>query len=126
MLVVPLQIALIPLLRDFNTLNINGTFLAIMAGAYGVWAAAGDLFVLQLHVGACRARRWNRRLLMGRPHFTVFMRLVMPLSMPALASFCIFQFIVGVERLSGCADFLGRSEQGCDDATGGDCWLARG
>ena len=49
LLVVPLQIALVPLLRDDVALKINGTFLAVWLAPHRLRVAAGDLPALQLH-----------------------------------------------------------------------------
>ena len=49
MLAVPLQIALVPILRDYVAIGLNGTYLSLWLAHTGVRARAGDLPVLQLH-----------------------------------------------------------------------------
>ncbi len=92
MLVVPLQIALIPLLRDFNGLNINGTFLAIWLAHTGFGLPLAT-YLFYNYISALPRETLESAFIDGASHFTVFMRLILPLSMPAIASFCIFQFM---------------------------------
>ena len=49
LLVVPLQMSLIPVLRLYTALDLNGTFLGVWLAHAGVRAAAGHLPALQLH-----------------------------------------------------------------------------
>ncbi|MGZ5294764.1 MAG: carbohydrate ABC transporter permease [Actinomycetota bacterium] len=104
LLVVPLQMTLIPILRLFTQgaslgpiqvfpdLNLNGTFL-------GVWLAhAGFGLPLATYLLANFMRSLPSSIIEsakvdGADHFTIFWRLVVPLSVPALAAFAIFQFL---------------------------------
>ncbi len=92
LLVVPLQIALIPILKNFVALHINGTFLAVWLAhtGFGLPLATYLLFnyISELPRDIFEAARVD-----GASHFTIFVRLVIPLSVPALASFAIFQFL---------------------------------
>ncbi|MBC8100671.1 MAG: carbohydrate ABC transporter permease [Armatimonadetes bacterium] len=92
LLVVPLQIALIPILNDYVNLELNGTFL-------GVWLAHAGFglplatYLLYNYISTLPREILESAFIDGASHFTVFTRLVLPLSVPALASFAIFQFL---------------------------------
>jgi len=92
LLVVPLQIALVPLLRDYKALNLNGTFLAIWLAHTGFGLPLAT-YLLYNYVSTLPRDIFESAFIDGASHFTVFTRLVLPLSLPALASFAIFQFL---------------------------------
>jgi alpha-glucoside transport system permease protein len=92
LLVVPLQIALVPILRDYNTLNLNGTFLAIWLAHTGFGLALAT-YLLFNYISTLPRETLESAFIDGASHFVVFVRLVLPLSVPALASFAIFQFL---------------------------------
>lgn len=92
LLVVPLQIALIPLLRDYSAIGLSGTYL-------GVWLAHAGfglplaIYLLYNYISTIPRDIFESAFLDGANHFTIFTSLVLPLTMPALASFAIFQFL---------------------------------
>jgi alpha-glucoside transport system permease protein len=104
LLVVPLQMALIPILRFytggaeiagvpiFPDLDLNGTFLGIWLAhtAFGLPLA---IYLLRNYIGALPSSLIESAKIDGADHFTIFWRLVVPLSVPALAAFAIFQFL---------------------------------
>jgi alpha-glucoside transport system permease protein len=92
LLVVPLQIALVPILRDYNALNLNGTFLAVWLAHTGFGLALAT-YLLFNYVSTLPREILESAFIDGASHFTIFVRLVLPLSVPALASFAIFQFL---------------------------------
>jgi len=92
LLVVPLQIALVPILRDYKSLNLNGTFLAIWLAHTGFGLPLAT-YLLYNYVSTLPRDIFESAFIDGASHFTVFTRLVLPLSVPALASFAIFQFL---------------------------------
>lgn len=92
LLVVPLQIALVPLLISFGRLNINGTFLAVWLAHTGFGLPLAT-YLLYNYISALPKETLESAFIDGASHFTVFTRLILPLSLPALASFCIFQFL---------------------------------
>jgi len=92
LLVVPLQIALVPILRDYTKLKLNGTFLAIWLAHTGFGLALAT-YLLYNYISALPRETLESAFIDGASHFTVFTRLVLPLSVPALASFAIFQFL---------------------------------
>lgn len=92
LLVVPLQIALVPLLLSYGQLNINGTFLAVWLAHTGFGLPLAT-YLLYNYISALPKETLESAFIDGASHYTVFMRLILPLSVPALASFCIFQFL---------------------------------
>ncbi len=92
LLVVPLQIALVPILRDYNNLGLNGTFLAVWLAHTGFGLALAT-YLLFNYISTLPRETMESAFIDGASHFTVFTRLVLPLSVPALASFAIFQFL---------------------------------
>jgi alpha-glucoside transport system permease protein len=92
LLVVPLQIALVPILRDYASLGINGTFLAIWLAHTGFGLPLAT-YLLFNYISALPRETLESAFIDGASHFTVFLRLILPLSVPALASFAIFQFL---------------------------------
>jgi alpha-glucoside transport system permease protein len=92
LLVVPLQIALVPLLRDYKALNLNGTFLAIWLAHTGFGLPLAT-YLLYNYISTLPRDIFESAFIDGASPFTVFVRLVLPLSVPALASFAIFQFL---------------------------------
>jgi alpha-glucoside transport system permease protein len=92
LLVVPLQIALVPVLRDFAGLHLNGTFLGIWLAHTGFGLPLAT-YLLYNYIRGLPRDILESAFIDGASHFTVFTRLILPLSVPALASFAIFQFL---------------------------------
>jgi len=92
LLVVPVQMTLIPVLRLLTDIKLVGTFPAIWLAhtAYGLPFA---IFLLRNFFGALPRELLESAYLDGASNFRVFFRLVLPLSVPALASLAIFQFL---------------------------------
>lgn len=92
MLVVPLQIALVPILQDYTRLNLNGTFLAIWLAHTGFGLPLA-IYLLFNYIALLPREILESAFLDGASSFTIFTSLILPLSIPALASFAIFQFL---------------------------------
>jgi alpha-glucoside transport system permease protein len=92
LLVVPLQVTLIPVLRLFNGLGLTGTFPAVWIAhtAYGLPFAT---YLLRAFIGELPAEMMESAAIDGASHAQIFFRLVLPTSIPALASLAIFQFM---------------------------------
>jgi alpha-glucoside transport system permease protein len=104
LLVVPLQMALIPILRLYTNgaalgdmqivpdLDLNGTFVGVWLAhtAFGLPLA---VYLLRNYIGSLPSSIIESAKMDGADHFTIFWRLVVPLSVPALAAFAIFQFL---------------------------------
>jgi len=92
LLVVPLQIALIPILQDYQRLQLTGTFLAVWLAHTGFGLSLAT-YLLYNYIAELPRDILESAFIDGASHFTTFMRLILPLTVPALASFAIFQFL---------------------------------
>ncbi len=104
LLVVPLQMALIPILRLYSSgaeifgvtifpdLDLNGTFLAVWLAHTGFGLPLA-VYLLRNYMGSLPASIIESAKIDGATHFQIFVRLIVPLSVPVLASFAIFQFL---------------------------------
>jgi alpha-glucoside transport system permease protein len=122
LLVVPLQMALIPILRlytdgailfgrwIFPDLDLGGTFLGVWLAhtAFGLPLAT---YILKNYIGSLPRSIVESAKMDGADHFTIFWRLIVPLSVPALAAFAIFQFLWVWNDLLVAYVFLGGSSQ---------------
>ena len=110
LLVVPLQMSLIPILRLFGTLGLQGTFLGIwlVHTAFGLPLA---IFLLYNYMSQLPRDLFESAAIDGASHLQVFLRLVLPLSVPALGAFAIFQFLWVWNDLLVALVFLGTGEE---------------
>ena len=92
LLVVPLQMTLIPILKIYNLLGLTGTFLGIWLAHTG-YGLPFAIYLLRNFFGTLPRDMFESAYLDGASPFTVFFRMVLPLSVPALASLAIFQFM---------------------------------
>jgi alpha-glucoside transport system permease protein len=92
LMVVPLQVAFIPLLNIYTDLDLNGTFLGLWLAHTGFGMPLA-VFLLRNYISGLPRELIESASIDGASHFTIFLRLVLPLSVPALASFAIFQFL---------------------------------
>jgi alpha-glucoside transport system permease protein len=110
LLAIPLQIALIPLLQLYNfgahltipwldktitvfpDLGLTGTTNAVWLShtAFGMPFA---IFLLHNYISSLPRDLFEAARIDGADHFKIFWRLVLPLSVPVLAAFAIFQFL---------------------------------
>lgn len=92
LLVVPLQLALVPLLRLHYQVGIGQSFVGIWLAHTGFGLPLAIYLLRNYMVGLPRDIIESARV-DGATDFQVFTRIVLPLSFPALASFAIFQFL---------------------------------
>jgi alpha-glucoside transport system permease protein len=110
LLVVPIQMALIPILRLYTEFELNGTFV-------GTWLAHAGfglplaIFLLFNFISQIPRDLIESAHLDGASHYQTFTRLVLPLSIPALASFAIFQFLWVWNDLLVALVYLGTDSQ---------------
>jgi alpha-glucoside transport system permease protein len=92
LLVVPVQMTLIPVLRLLADIHLVGTFPGIWIAhtAYGLPFA---VFLLRNFFAELPKELLESAYLDGASNLRVFFRLILPLSVPALASLAIFQFL---------------------------------
>jgi alpha-glucoside transport system permease protein len=104
LLMVPLQMALVPLLQLFTggahigtvtifpDLNLTGTYVGVWI-AHVAFGLPFCIFILKNFVSALPKELIEAARVDGAGHATTFIRLVVPLSVPAIASLGIFQFM---------------------------------
>jgi len=92
LLVVPLQLSLIPLLRLYSTVGLNGTYPGMWLAHTGFGLPLA-IYLLRNYIGGLPREIIESAKIDGASHFTIFTNLILPLSIPALASFAIFQFL---------------------------------
>ncbi|MBG6217843.1 alpha-glucoside transport system permease protein [Arthrobacter sp. CAN_A6] len=98
--IVPLQMALIPLLQLFNQVLAIGEFQLLPSGTYAqLWVAHTifglplAIFLLHNFIAEIPGEVIEAARVDGAGHSTIFWRIIVPLATPALASFGIFQFL---------------------------------
>ncbi len=111
LLVVPLQMSLIPLLKLYNDI---GQALGVPAQTYvGVWLAHTGfglplaIYLLRNYIAGLPREIMESARVDGASDFDIFMKIILPLSFPALASFAIFQFLWTWNDLLVALVFLG-------------------
>jgi alpha-glucoside transport system permease protein len=92
LLVVPLQLALVPMLKFHNSVGIGQSFLGIWMAHTGFGLPLAIYLLRNYMVGLPRDIIESAKV-DGATDFQVFTKIVLPLSFPALASFAIFQFL---------------------------------
>lgn len=92
LLVVPLQMTFIPILRAYRTLGLAGSFLGVWLAHTGYGLPLG-IYLLRNYIGSLPRDLIEAAAVDGASHLKIFTRLVVPLSMPAIASFAVFQFL---------------------------------
>jgi alpha-glucoside transport system permease protein len=92
LLVVPLQVAFIPIVQLYGTLGIQGSFLGIWL-AHSGFGMPLAVYLLRNYIGSLPREVIESAKVDGASHFSTFVRLILPLSVPALAAFAIFQFL---------------------------------
>ena len=92
LLVVPLQLALIPLLSLHNAIGIGKGYLGVWLAHTGFGLPLAIYLLRNYMVGLPRDIIENAKV-DGATDFQIFTRIILPLSFPALASFAIFQFL---------------------------------
>jgi alpha-glucoside transport system permease protein len=92
LLVVPLQLALVPLLTLHQRVGIGQSFLGIWLAHTGFGLPLAIYLLRNYMVGLPRDIIESAKV-DGATDFQVFVKIVLPLSFPALASFAIFQFL---------------------------------
>ena len=109
LLVVPLQVAFVPLLNLFGSYDLNGTFLAVWLAhtAFGMPLA---VFILRNYMATLPQEIIESAEIDGASHYQTFWRLIVPMSVPALAAFAIFQFLWVWNDLLVALIFLGAGD----------------
>ncbi len=92
MLVVPNYVAFVPIQKIYGTLGMNGTFYAAWLAHIGFGMSLA-IYILRNYMATLPKTIIESAKIDGASHFQTFYRLVLPMSVPALAAFAIFQFL---------------------------------
>ena len=93
LLIVPLQMALIPVLRLYTGLRLNGTFLGIWLAHTGFGLPLATYLLYGYIATSISGEIIKSAHTDGATPWVTFTRLVLPLATPVVASFAIFQFL---------------------------------
>jgi len=92
LLVVPLQMTLIPILRIFNRFGLSGSFVGIWF-AHAGYGLPLVIYLMYNYISGLPSEMFESSTIDGATPFQIFKSIVLPLSVPAIASITIFQFI---------------------------------
>jgi alpha-glucoside transport system permease protein len=90
--IVPLQMTLVPISKLYQQLGLSSSFLGVWLFHTG-FGLPYAIFLMRNFIGSLPRDLFESAYLDGASHWTAFTRLALPLSMPALASLAIFQFL---------------------------------
>jgi alpha-glucoside transport system permease protein len=107
LLVVPIQMTFIPVLRIFAGLHLAGTFLAVWLAHTG-YGLPFQTYLLRSYIGSLPKEVFESADIDGANHVTKFWRLVVPMSVPAIAANVIFVFLGVWNDLLVALVFLGQ------------------
>lgn len=108
LLIVPIQMTLIPILQLYNRMNLTGTFPGLWL-AHAAYGLAFAVYLMRNYIDGLPKELFDIAEIDGADNFTTFYRLVLPLTVPALASLAIFQFIWAWNDLLVALVYLGGS-----------------
>ncbi|MGI8718384.1 MAG: carbohydrate ABC transporter permease [Lapillicoccus sp.] len=109
--IVPLQVALIPLLRMYNeTFHFGGTYWSVWI-SHTIFALPLAIFLIHNFMREIPSELMEAARVDGAGHVRIFFRVLLPLITPALASFGIFQFLWVWNDLLVSLVFLGGTPQ---------------
>ncbi|MEP0232357.1 carbohydrate ABC transporter permease [Roseibium sp.] len=109
LLVVPLQMSLIPLLRLYTDVGIGKSYIGIWLAHTGFGLPLA-IYLLRNYIKGLPKEIIESAKVDGASDFEIFIKIVLPLSFPALASFAIFQFLWTWNDLLVATVFLGNNE----------------
>jgi len=92
LLVVPIQMSLIPILKIYSGAGLYGTFLGIWLAHTGFGLPLA-IFLLYNFMSQLPRDLFESAAIDGASALQTFIRIVLPLSIPALGAFAIFQFL---------------------------------
>ncbi|OZM82138.1 carbohydrate ABC transporter permease [Pseudonocardia sp. MH-G8] len=90
--IVPLQVALLPLLEIFVGTGLNGTFWTVWI-AHSTFALPLAIFLLHNSMREIPSELVEAARVDGAGHVRIFTTIMLPLMKPAIAAFAVFQFL---------------------------------
>ena len=110
LLVVPNYVAFIPITKLYANVGLNGTFPAVWLAHIGFGMSLA-IYILRNYMATLPKTIIESAKIDGASHFQTFFKLVLPMSVPALASFAIFQFLWVWNDLLVALVFLGPGDK---------------
>jgi alpha-glucoside transport system permease protein len=108
LMVVPIQMTLIPVLQIFKFLHLNGTIQAVWL-AHSGYGLPFEVFLLRNYLGGLPREIFESAEVDGAGHAVRFLRIAVPMTIPAIASLTIFVFLGIWNDLLVALTFLGTS-----------------
>jgi len=90
--IVPLQVALVPLLRDYVSAGVAGSFWTVWL-SHSIFGLPLAIFLLHNFMKDIPSSLVEAARVDGAGHVKIFFRVLLPLLVPAIAAFGIFQFL---------------------------------
>jgi alpha-glucoside transport system permease protein len=109
LLVVPNFVAMVPLLKIYGQLHLAGKFPAVWLAHIGFGMSLA-IYLLRNYMATLPKSVVESAKVDGASHYATFYRLVLPMSVPVLASFAIFQFLWVWNDLLVALVFIGPGE----------------
>ena len=110
LLVVPNYVAFIPINKMYANIGLSGEFPAVWLAHIGFGMSLA-IYILRNYMATLPKTVIESAKIDGASHFQTFFRLVLPMSVPALASFAIFQFLWVWNDLLVALVFLGPGDK---------------
>ena len=108
LMVVPIQMTLIPVLQFFKLVGLNGTIMAVWL-AHSGYGLPFEVFLLRNYLGGLPREIFESAEVDGAGHAVRFLRIAVPMTLPAIASLTIFVFLGVWNDLLVALTFLGTS-----------------
>jgi len=108
LMVVPIQMTLIPVLQFFKLVGLNGTIMAVWL-AHSGYGLPFEVFLLRNYLGGLPREIFESAEVDGAGHAVRFLRIALPMTLPAIASLTIFVFLGVWNDLLVALTFLGTS-----------------
>jgi alpha-glucoside transport system permease protein len=108
LMVVPIQMTLIPVLQLFKLIHLNGTIYAVWL-AHSGYGLPFEVFLLRNYLGGLPREIFESAEVDGAGHSVRFLRIALPMTLPAIASLTIFVFLGVWNDLLVALTFLGVS-----------------
>jgi alpha-glucoside transport system permease protein len=108
LMVVPIQMTLIPVLQFFKLTGLNGTIASVWL-AHSGYGLPFEVFLLRNYLGGLPREIFESAEVDGAGHAVRFLRIAVPMTIPAIASLTIFVFLGVWNDLLVALTFLGTS-----------------
>jgi alpha-glucoside transport system permease protein len=108
LMVVPVQLTFIPVLKLFAATGIAGTFVAVWL-AHAGYGLPFQTYLLRSYIGSLPREVFESAEIDGANHVVKFWRIVVPMSIPAIAANVIFVFLGVWNDLLIAVTYLGQS-----------------